>query len=53
MNHLATKLTLLACLLALTASWWDKGHMLVAQIAYNRLTDAQQFRARDKFNSLV
>lgn len=46
-------LLLLACTLLLANAWWDKGHMLVSQIAYNHLTDTKQTAARDKFNSLV
>lgn len=48
-----SKFVLLLCLLGLAAAWWDKGHMLVAQVAYNRLTDTKQYYARDQFKALL
>jgi len=44
---------LLALLQILTHAWWDKGHMLTSQIAWNYLTDTNNLNARDKFNQLV
>ena len=41
---------LLALLQILTNAWWDKGHMLTSQIAWNHLTDLNNLNARDKFN---
>lgn len=46
-------LALLCCLLILGHSWWDKGHMLVSQIAYNHLTATERIAPRDKFNQLI
>lgn len=43
----------LAFTVLIANAWWDKGHMLVSQIAYNHLTDIMQTAARDKFNSLI
>lgn len=37
----------------LATAWWDKGHMLVSQIAYNHLTNTNRAALRDKFNQLV
>lgn len=44
---------LLALLQVLALAWWDKGHMLTSQIAWNYLTDTNNLNARDKFNQLV
>jgi len=44
---------LVACTLLSAQAWWDKGHMLVSQIAYNYLTDTHRETARNKFNSLI
>lgn len=52
MLKLNTLLLLSLTLLAANA-WWDMGHMLTSQIAYNYLTETQQTGARDKFNQLV
>lgn len=47
-------ITLLCLTLLITSnSWWDKGHMLVSQIAWNHLTDSNNINARDKFNELI
>lgn len=46
-------LAVLCCLVLLANAWWDKGHMLVSQIAYNHLTATDRTVARDKFNQLV
>lgn len=51
MNKLA--LLLLACLLSGGLAWWDKGHMLISQIAYDHLTDTGDISIRDKFNALI
>lgn len=47
------KFLLFICLLGAVSAWWDKGHMLVAQIALNRLTDTNQFLAIDRFKALI
>ena len=48
------KVTITLVLLLVSAqAWWDKGHMLVSQIAYNHLTDTQRTTPRDKMNQLV
>lgn len=44
---------LVALIIFSSHAWWDKGHMLVSQIAYNHLTETQQTTARDKFNQLI
>jgi hypothetical protein len=46
-------LVILCCTVLLAAAWWDKGHMLVSQIAYNHLTNTNRLTARDKFNQLI
>jgi hypothetical protein len=46
-------LLLLCSLLLLTQAWWDKGHMLVSQIAYNHLTSTNRIPLRDKFQQLI
>lgn len=43
----------LLSLLALAQCWWDKGHMLTSQIAWNYLTDNNITDSRDRFNELV
>ena len=43
----------LVFLLVSAQAWWDKGHMITSQIAYNHLTDTQRTIPRDKFNQLV
>lgn len=43
----------LALLAVAAQAWWDKGHMLVSQIAWNHLTDTNRTQARDKLNQLV
>ena len=43
---------LLFSLVLLSEAWWDKGHMLTSQIAWNHLSD-NNLPARDKFNALV
>ena len=43
----------LLALLATSLAWWDKGHMLVSQIAWNHLTDTSRQAYRDQLNSLV
>lgn len=48
-----SKFLLLICLLGAVSAWWDKGHMLVAQIALNRLTETNQFYVKDKFKALI
>lgn len=48
-----SKFVLLLTLLGLASAWWDKGHMLVAQIAYNRLSEGKQFFSRDQFRGLL
>ena len=40
-------------LLALSLAWWDKGHMIVSQIAWNHLEDTSRTGPRDKLNELV
>jgi 3-methyladenine DNA glycosylase AlkD len=52
MNKLAA-LLLLASLMSVGLAWWDKGHMLISQIAYNHLTDLGATSIRDKFNALI
>ena len=48
------KYIILALLMIAQAyAWWDKGHMLVSQIAYNHLTDTGRTEPRDKINQLV
>ena len=37
-------------LLCICLGWWDKGHMLVSQIAWNHLTDTARTTQRDKLN---
>jgi hypothetical protein len=37
----------------LATAWWDKGHMLVSQIAYNHLTATDRIALRDKFQILI
>jgi len=44
---------LFACTLLIANAWWDKGHMLVSQIAYNYLADTKHETARDKFKQLI
>jgi hypothetical protein len=44
---------LLVCTLLSAQAWWDKGHMMVSQIAYNYLTDTNRAAARDKFSALI
>ena len=44
---------LLAAILLSASAWWDKGHMIVAQIAWNHLTDTARTEPRDKLNQLV
>jgi hypothetical protein len=46
-------LLLLSLTLLLANAWWDKGHMLVSQIAYNHLTNTNQVAVRDRFNQLI
>jgi hypothetical protein len=46
-------LLLLCCLSLLASAWWDKGHMLVSQIAYNHLTATGRTAARNKFLQLI
>jgi hypothetical protein len=49
-----SKFMLVLVLLAAGAqAWWDKGHMLTSQIAWNRLTELGHTQARDNFNQLV
>ena len=43
----------LAFLLVLSQAWWDKGHMLVAQVAYDHLTARNSIGARDRFDALI
>jgi hypothetical protein len=44
---------LLAMVMIAANAWWDRGHMLVSQIAYNHLTDTNRQNARDKLQKLV
>ena len=46
-------LLLLCCLLLSTQAWWDKGHMLVSQIAYNHLQDTHRKDQLDQFYQLI
>jgi hypothetical protein len=46
-------LLVLCCLALLANAWWDKGHMLVSQIAYNHLTATDRIALRDKFWLLI
>ena len=34
-------------------AWWDQGHMLVSQIAYDHLTDTQRETNREQFDALI
>lgn len=44
---------LLASIIGAAYAWWDRGHMLVSQIAYNHLTDTNRQNARDKLQQLI
>lgn len=44
---------LLAMTIIAANAWWDRGHMLVSQIAYNHLTDTNRQNARDKLQQLI
>ncbi len=44
---------LLAAVAISVQAWWDKGHMLVSQIAWNHLTDTKRTSVRDRLNQLV
>lgn len=46
-------LIVFCCVALLASAWWDKGHMLVSQIAYNHLTNTDRLTARDKFQQLI
>jgi hypothetical protein len=55
-NILIMKLSIIllyATIILMAEAWWDKGHMLVSQIAWNHLTDTNNTNARDKFNGLI
>jgi len=55
-NNLMIKLNtllLICCFTLLATAWWDKGHMLVSQIAYNHLTATDRIALRDKFQKLI
>lgn len=44
---------LVSFLILISNAWWDKGHMLVSQIAYNHLTQTNRIDARDQFDKLI
>ena len=49
MQHIK-HLLLIFTFISLSICWWDKGHMLVSQIAWNHLTNTQRISPRDKLN---
>ena len=47
------RVVLLCGLVLLTQAWWDKGHMLISQIAYNYLQDTHRKDQLDQFYQLI